>query len=74
MADEYNAELHQEMHRQVLAELKEIKGDVKTTNGRVNKLETEVAVLQERNPGKQGGAWGAVAGAIGGFVAGLVKP
>jgi hypothetical protein len=73
MADQYNAELHKEQHRQVMAELAAIREQTQETNGRTRVLETKVAVLEERNPGKQGGAWGAVAGAIGGFMAGLVK-
>jgi hypothetical protein len=74
MADEYNAGLNAEQHRQIMDMLKEIRTDVKTTNGRVNILERKVDVLEERNPGKQGGAWGAVAGALGGFLAGFIKP
>lgn len=74
MADEYNADLDKEQHRQIMELLREIRIDVKATNGRVNVLERKVDVLEERNPGKQGGAWGAVAGAVGGFLAGFMKP
>jgi hypothetical protein len=74
MADEYNADLNEDRHRQIMDMLKEIRTDVKATNGRVNVLERKVDVLEERNPGKQGGAWGAVAGALGGFLAGFIKP
>jgi hypothetical protein len=74
MADEYNSELDKEQHRQVMETLREIRMDVKAQNGRVNILERKVDVLEERNPGKQGGAWGAVAGALGGFLAGFIKP
>jgi hypothetical protein len=74
MADEYNADLNEDRHQQIMAALREIRADVKTQNGRVNTLERKVDVLEERNPGKQGGAWGAVAGALGGFLAGFIKP
>jgi hypothetical protein len=74
MADEYNSELDKEQHRQVMETLREIRMDVKAQNGRVNILERKVDVLEERNPGTQGGAWGAVAGALGGFLAGFIKP
>jgi hypothetical protein len=74
MADEYNAELHREMHRQVMQELTEIKDEARSTNGRVRIAEQKIAVLEERSPGKQGGAWGALSGLLGGFLAGFVKP
>ena len=74
MADEYNPELLQERHGQIMQTLNEIRLDVKTQNGRVNVLERKVDVLEERNPGKQGGAWGAVAGAVGGLLSGFLKP
>jgi hypothetical protein len=74
MADEYNADLNEDRHRQIMEVLREIRQDVKTTNGRVNVLERKVDVLEERNPGKQGGAWGAVAGAVAGALAGVLKP
>ena len=74
MADEYNAALHLEMHRQVMVELSEIKEEARSTNGRVRIAEQKIAVLEERNPGKQGGAWGAVAGAVGGLLSGFLKP
>lgn len=74
MADDYNAELNDDRHKQIMAALLEIRQDVKAQNGRVNILERKVDVLEERNPGKQGGAWGAIAGAVAGAVAGLLKP
>ena len=74
MSDEYNAPLNDERHSQIMKKLEEISQDVKATNGRVNVLERKVDVLEERNPGKQGGAWGALAGAVAGAVAGLLKP
>ena len=55
------------------AMLQEIREGVKTTNGRVNVLETKVAVLEERSPGRQGGIAGTVSGVIAGFLAGFVK-
>jgi hypothetical protein len=42
-------------------------------NGRTGGLETRVAVLEERSPGKQGGIAGAAGGALAGFLAGLLK-
>jgi hypothetical protein len=74
MSDEYNADLNEDRHRQIMDMLREVRMDVKSQNGRVNILERKVDVLEERNPGKQGGAWGAVAGAIGGVLAGFLKP
>lgn len=73
MADEYNAGLAHEQHRQIMDELKEIKAQTMETNGRTRVLETKVAILEERNPGKQGGAWGAVSGLVGGFLSGFIK-
>jgi hypothetical protein len=64
----------------VLVHLKYIRASQERTeehlsklNGRTGSLERRVDVLDERNPGKQGGAWGAVAGAVGGFLAGFMK-
>jgi hypothetical protein len=74
MSDEYYAALNEDRHRQIMDMLREVRMDVKSQNGRVNILERKVDVLEERNPGKQGGAWGAVAGAIGGVLAGFLKP
>lgn len=73
MPDEYNAQLAKERHERVMEVLEEIKAEAQATNGRTRVLETKVAVLEERNPGKQGAGWGAVSGAIGGFLAGLMK-
>ena len=42
-------------------------------NGRTGQNETRIAVLEERNPGKQGGIWGAIGGMLAGFAAGLIK-
>lgn len=74
MADDYNAELAKERHGIVMSKLEELVTEQKRTNGRLTLNERDVAVLQERNPGRQGGAWGAVAGALGGFLAGFIKP
>ncbi len=70
----YNAPLAEDRHERIMHKLDEIVRQTTETNGRTRLLETKVAVLEERNPGKQGGAWGAVAGVLGGFLAGLVKP
>jgi hypothetical protein len=74
MANEYNAQLAQERHDRVMDKLEEIATEAKRTNGRLTAAETKLAVLEERSPGKQGGAWGAVSGLLGGILAGLVKP
>ncbi len=72
MAD-YNAEVAQERHEHVMKKLDELMVKADRTNGHIHDHATRLAVLEERNPGKQGGAWGAIAGAVGGFLAGFIK-
>ena len=46
---------------------------VRAQNNRLGSAETKIAVLEERNPGRSGGIWGAVGGALAGFVASWMK-
>ena len=88
MTDDYQRQLNDERHEAVMRRLAEIHIDVKQQNARVSKSEVSIAELQqrvpdnlrdrlstleERNPGKQGGMWGALGGLVAGFAAGWMK-
>ena len=72
MADEQSA-IATVRHEQVMKALEGIDARLDALNGRTRKAEVDIAVLQERSPGKQGGIAGAVGGAVAGFLAGLVR-
>ena len=63
--DELLRQLLDERHEQTMSLLREVRDKVAQQNGRVGKLESTVAVLQDRSPGRAGMfAGGAVAGGV----------
>lgn len=89
ISDDLQQQLNDERHEAVMRRLAEIHTDVRLQNSRVGKSEIAIAALQqqmpanlqgrlstieERNPGKQGGLWGALGGLVAGFVSGWMRP
>ena len=70
---EYNKELAEERHDQVMAGIAGIHIRLDSLNGRTRLNEQDIAVLKERNPGKQGGIWGSIGGFISGIAAGFMR-
>lgn len=63
--DELLLQLLDERHEQTMSLLREVRDKVAQQNGRVGKLESTVAVLHDRSPGRAGmWAGGAVAGGV----------
>jgi hypothetical protein len=57
----------------IKSQLSEINAYLAQQNGRLRTSEIQVAVLQERNPGRSAATWGASAGAIAAAVAEIIR-
>lgn len=55
------------------ADIQELVQTVRQQNGRVGTIETKVAVLEDRSPGRVASIWGAIAGAFASGLAALLS-
>lgn len=62
-----------ERYAEILKGIEGINERLDALNGRTRENSEDIAVLKERNPSKQGGAWGALAGGITGLLSLFAK-
>ena len=63
-AEEWNQRLQNERHTQLVTLMTEVRDRVQVQNGRIGTLERQVAVLEDRSPGRVGMLTGSIGAGI----------